>query len=274
MIVSLSVTITAITGYILACGRIDQLLLIIITGVYLLASGASALNQVQESRTDALMERTKKRPIPRGDISRRNALLISIMLIISGSVLLFFFAPVLCLVLGLFNIFWYNAVYTSLKFKTSFAIIPGALSGVIPIFIAWTATGAYIFDPKVVVLGFFLYIWQIPHFWLLILKYGKEYESAGLSSLSSFLSEEKMKNLIFVWLMASIVVAMFLPYFKIVNHPLIVIIYTFSNVWLMIYFSLSIIFKTKKFSFQPAFLQINILQVLIMILLIIDKFIQ
>lgn len=239
-----------------------------------MASGASALNQVQESRTDALMERTKRRPIPNGDITGNHALIIAILLILSGSALLFFFTTILCLILGLFNIFWYNVVYTSLKFKTAFAIIPGALSGVIPVFIAWTATGASLFEPKVIILGFFIYIWQIPHFWLLIIKYGKEYEKAGLSSLSAVLSEEKMKNLIFVWLMASIVVALFLPYFNIVNHPVIVIIYTALNIWLMIYFSLSIIFKKIPFKFRQAFMQINIFQVMIMFLLIIDKFIQ
>jgi heme o synthase len=274
IIVSISVTITAITGYILASGKFDFLLAITATGVFLLASGASALNQVQESHTDALMDRTKNRPIPLGDISRKHALIISMILIISGSLLMYFFTPVLCLILGLFNIFWYNVVYTSLKFKTAFAIIPGALSGVIPVFIAWAATGLSISDPKLIILSFFLYIWQIPHFWLLIIKYGKEYEKAGLSSLSALLDEEKMKNLIFVWLIASIVVALFLPYFNIVNHPVIVIIYTLLNIWLMIYFSLSFIFKKIQFRFRPAFLQINIFQLLVMLLLIIDKIIQ
>jgi len=274
VIVSISVTITALTGYVLASGKFDLRLFFSATAVFLLASGASALNQVQESHTDALMKRTKNRPIPSGNITKRNALLIAILLIVSGSVLLLFFTPILCLILGLFNIFWYNLVYTSLKFKTAFAIIPGALSGVIPVFIGWVATGAGISDPEVVILGFFLYIWQIPHFWLLIIKYGKEYEAAGLSSLSALLSEEKMKNLIFVWLIASVVVALFLPYFNIVNHPLIIIIYAALNIWLMIYFSLSIIFKKIQFSFRPAFMQINIFQLMIMLLLIIDKFIQ
>jgi heme o synthase len=274
VIVSLSVTITALTGYFLSSGRFDTGMFITIAGIYLLASGASALNQVQESQTDALMERTRKRPIPSGKISRKNAFIISLLLIITGSATLYFFTPAICLILGLFNIFWYNVVYTSLKFKTAFAIIPGALSGVIPVFIAWAAAGASIFEPEVVLLGFFLYIWQIPHFWLLIIKYGKEYESAGLSSLSALLSEEKMKNLIFVWLIASVVVALFLPYFNIVNHPVIVIIYTLLNIWLMIYFSLSVIFKKIPFRFSPAFMQINIFQVMIMFLLIIDKIIR
>ena len=274
VIVSISVTITALTGYILACGKIDLTLFATVFGVFLLASAASALNQVQESNSDALMDRTKKRPIPSGKISRKNALIVSIVLIIGGSAILFFFAPILCLVLGLFNIFWYNVVYTPLKFKTAFAIIPGALSGVIPVLIGWAASGAGITEPKIVMLGFFLYIWQIPHFWLLIIKYGKEYEAAGLSSLSSLLSEEQMKNLIFVWLISSVVVALFLPYFNIVNHPIIVLVYSALNIWLMIYFSLSIIFKKIPFRFRPAFMQINIFQILIMMLLIIDRFIQ
>jgi protoheme IX farnesyltransferase len=242
--------------------------------VYLLASGASAMNQVQESRTDALMERTKFRPIPNGDISHGMGLTISIILIISGALILFIFTPLVCLMLGLFNIIWYNILYTSLKFKSAFAIIPGALSGVIPVFIGWTAAGSNILDPQVIILGFFLYIWQIPHFWLLIIKYGKEYESAGLSSLSALFSEEKLKNLIFIWLISSVVAALFLPFFNIVDHPVVVIIFTLMNIWLMIYFSLSVFFKKIPFSFRPAFIQINIFQVLIMLLLITDKFIR
>lgn len=246
----------------------------VVSGVYLLASGASALNQVQESPTDALMDRTKNRPIPKGDISRRKGLVISIALIFMGAALLLIFSPTVCLLLGLFNILWYNLLYTSLKFKSAFAIIPGALSGVIPVFIGWTAAGSYILDPQVIILGFFLYIWQIPHFWLLIIKYGKEYESAGLSSLSALLSEEKLKNLIFIWLISSVVAALFLPYFNIVDHPVVVIIFTLMNIWLMIYFSLSVLFKKIPFSFRHAFIQINIFQVLIMLLLITDKFIR
>jgi heme o synthase len=274
VIVSSSVSITAFTGYILAGGKFDYKLGFTILGIYLLSSGASVLNQVQESRTDALMPRTKSRPIPSGEISRNSALAISLVLIVGGSLILYFQAPFLCVVLGLFNVFWYNVVYTSLKFKTAFAIIPGALSGVIPVLIAWVATGASVFDPKVILIGFFLYLWQIPHFWLLILRYGKEYEAAGLSSLSSLLSEDKMKNLIFVWLLASIIMALYLPYFDIVQHPVIVIIFAILNIWLMIYFSLSIIFRKIQFSFRPAFIQINVFQVLIMLLLIIDKLIQ
>lgn len=273
LIVSLSVTITAICGYILSAAKFDQGLFITAAAIYLLASGASALNQVQESVTDGLMERTKKRPIPNGNISRINALLISVLLISAGSGLLYFHCPIICLILGLFNVLWYNLVYTGLKFKTAFAIIPGALSGVIPVFIAWAASGASVSEPRIIIFSFFLYIWQIPHFWLLIIKYGKEYEKAGLSSLSSILTEEKMKNLIFVWLIASVVVALFLPYFNILNHPVLVIIYSLLNIWLMIYFSLSILFKKIQFSFRPAFIQINIFQLLVMLVLIIDKFI-
>jgi protoheme IX farnesyltransferase len=273
-VVSISVTITAVTGYILASGKFDYKLILTAAGVYLLASGASALNQVQEYRTDAMMERTRIRPIPQGKISRNSAIIISVLLIMAGSAILIGFTPLICFLLGLFNVLWYNLLYTSLKFRSAFAIIPGALSGVIPVFIGWAATEAPLFDPQVVILGFFLYIWQIPHFWLLIVKYGKQYESAGLSSLTALFSEDKIKNLIFIWLISSVVVALFLPFFNIIGHPVLVVIFSLMNIWLMIYFSFSILIRKIPFSFRPAFIQINIFQVLVMLLLITDKFIR
>ena len=82
--ITMSVTLTAATGYIVAAGRLEWAMIVPLIGVYLLAAGASALNQVQEVRTDALMPRTMGRPIPSGRMDRSTALFISGLLILMG----------------------------------------------------------------------------------------------------------------------------------------------------------------------------------------------
>jgi protoheme IX farnesyltransferase len=69
-------------------------------------------------------------------------------------------------------------VYTLLKRKTPFAIIPGSLVGAIPPAVGWVAAGGYLFDPQIIIISFFFFIWQIPHFWLLLLIFDKDYKQA------------------------------------------------------------------------------------------------
>jgi heme O synthase-like polyprenyltransferase len=122
--ITIFVAFTASIGYLLAAGVFNTQMLWATLGVFLLASGSSALNHVQERRFDALMKRTMNRPIPNGDISARGALLYSLSLIALGSVVLIFATNLISLALGIATLVWYNAIYTPLKRKNSLAIFP------------------------------------------------------------------------------------------------------------------------------------------------------
>ncbi|PLX12421.1 MAG: hypothetical protein C0597_13410, partial [Marinilabiliales bacterium] len=157
--VSLAVSFSAITGYIVAASSIDINILYIFLGVFLLSGGASALNQFQERNVDALMFRTKSRPIPSKLISAGLGLFIAILLCSAGFILLYLKVGTLPAMLGLLNLIWYNGFYTFLKKKTVFAVVPGSLTGVTPLLIGWSAVNNYLLDPQIVFISFFIYMW-------------------------------------------------------------------------------------------------------------------
>lgn len=128
---SLAVTLSSATGYFLFTNSPDYHLLFLAAGIFFLSSGAAVLNQYTERFADSMMERTRNRPIPSKRISETMALFISSILLILGCLFLYFngLTP---LILGILNVLLYNLLYTYLKKKTIFSIIPGALVGAVP----------------------------------------------------------------------------------------------------------------------------------------------
>ena len=151
-------------GYIAAADGIDTGVILPSIGILLLACGSAAINHYQERATDAMMSRTKNRPIPSGRISPENALAIAVFLLTIGSLILLFSGGMLALALGLLNLIWYNAIYTPLKKKNALAIIPGSLVGAIPPAVGWVSAGGSIFDPQILIIAFFFFIWPFK-FW-------------------------------------------------------------------------------------------------------------
>ncbi len=129
--ISLPVALTAGAGCLLASPYPGTRLLLCSAGVFLLACGSCGLNQYQERGIDRLMGRTKDRPLPSGRLTPNAALRASSAMIFAG-LLVLFHAGSGALALGLFAVFWYNVVYTPLKRKTAFSVIPGALIGAVP----------------------------------------------------------------------------------------------------------------------------------------------
>jgi protoheme IX farnesyltransferase len=235
-----------------------------------MACGSAVINHIQERNTDALMERTRNRPIPSERISVRDALVISIFLIGIGSALLFLngFVP---LILGLLNLFWYNVVYTPLKKVSQIAIIPGSLIGAIPPVIGWTSAGGNIFDPQILIISFFFFIWQIPHFWLLLLMLGKDYEQAGFPSLTQVFDSKQLSRITFVWIIATVVTSLLIPFFGIVKNPVIFISLLALGIWLTWNASKFLKDKEQKMNFRFAFRQINIFALFVMIIISLDQ---
>ncbi len=269
--ITLFVTVTTAFGFICAAGEISTRLIAPVIGILLLACGSAVINHYQERNTDALMNRTKSRPIPSGKISQQNALNLALVLILVGSVILYIGAGILALGLGLLNILWYNGIYTPLKKHSALAIIPGSLVGAIPPAVGWVAAGGYIFDPQILIIAFFFFIWQIPHFWLLLLILSKDYEQAGFPTLTKIFDYDQLSRITFMWISATGATGIIIPLFGIVKFPLIDFTIFVLSLWL-IWKSTSLLQNNRgKKSFSFAFREINIFALLVVILLSIDK---
>lgn len=213
------VAVTTAMGAILFAGSARAAMLAPVLGVLLLACGSAALNHVQERDLDARMARTRRRPIPSGRISVGGALLWAAALAGAGALILALATNSTALALGLLALFWYNAIYTPLKRRTAFAVLPGSLIGALPPIIGWTAAGGSPLDSQALGMGAFLFIWQVPHFWLLLLVYGREYSAAGLPSLTSLFSPAQLSRMTFAWMLATAAACLLLPWFGVVEGP-------------------------------------------------------
>ena len=199
---SLAITISAVTGWLLSSGTGINRLSMLCSGIFFLTAGSAVLNQYTERDLDAKMQRTSRRPIVKNVISGKTALAILSLLITIGSLLLLA-AGTVPFILGLSGIFLYNILYTNLKKLTFLAIIPGALVGSIPPLIGYTAAGGNIFEEKILFFSAFMFLWQIPHFLLLLIRYGNEYQYAGFRTLYDFAGVSQIRKITLVWIVIS-----------------------------------------------------------------------
>ncbi len=213
--IMLPVTLTGFTGYFIFEPHISVKLLLVSLGILSLAISASVLNQIQEVKTDGKMNRTKDRPLPARKIKVKHAIYFFFCLFIAGTALIYTWGNLSASLIGLFTIAWYNGVYTYSKKITAFAVIPGAITGALPPLIGWVAAGGGLWDKPIIFVEFLLFTGQIPHFWLLIMKYGQEYKNAGFPTITDLLSNTRIKRLTFIWTITSVIAALYLCYFNI-----------------------------------------------------------
>ncbi len=267
------VTITTVFGYISYLGKFSFNVIVPALGILVLSCGSAAINHYQERDTDALMDRTKNRPIPSGRISPQNALIIAVTLILIGSFILLIGSGVLALLLGLLNLLWYNGIYTPLKKISALAIIPGSLVGAIPPMVGWVAAGGSLQNPQIWILAFFFFIWQIPHFWLLLLVLGKDYEQAGFPTLTQVFSNEQLARITFVWIVSTVVSCLLIPLFGVVQNSYINFGLLLAGLWLT-WQAIKLLRSSKeRINFRFTFREINLFALLVVILLSIDKLI-
>ena len=269
--ISLLATLSTATGYLLATGKITTQMFVPTAAVFLLACGSCALNQYQEREIDQWMERTKSRPIPSGRLNPQTALQISLGLILFGALTLFFGAGTLTLALGLFAVLWYNLIYTPLKQKTAFAAVPGALVGAIPPVLGWVAGGGTLLDPRIGGVGLFFFIWQIPHFWLLLLDASKDYENAGLPSITRFFSTRQIKRIVFIWLLSTGVSALTFPAFGLINLRSVYLFFFAATVWLTWTTIIFLRSQTVEVSSRFTFMKLNVYVLFVIFLLSFDR---
>lgn len=182
--ITLLVVFTSLVGFVTATSSSpwSGLLLAALAGTGLVAAGASVLNQVMERATDALMHRTRTRPIPAGRIRPEAAALFGALLTLLGLALLVTACGALASLVALCTWASYLFVYTPLKRRTHLATIVGAVPGALPPVIGWAAASGSL-EPGAFILFAIVFLWQIPHFLAIAWLYREDYERGGFPML-------------------------------------------------------------------------------------------
>lgn len=182
-------------------------------GLSFISAGSFAYNQVQEVKQDGLMKRTKHRPLITGEISVKKGTHFSFFLILVGLLFLYKVNGV-AFVLGLFSIVLYNGPYTLIwKRKWAYGAIPGALPGVGPVLIGYAASGAPFFSSENLYLFLILFLWQMPHFWAIAIRFKNDYSAADFPVLPVSKGKERTLFVMGLYLFAYVGVALAAPFF-------------------------------------------------------------
>ena len=264
---SLAVVLSSVAGYYLYSNSFDHHLFFLASGVFFLASGAAVLNQYTEREYDSLMARTKDRPIPSKKIKEQTALWISSGLLVAGCLLLLI-NGIIPFLLGVINVLLYNLLYTYLKKKSILSIIPGALVGAVPPLIGFSAAGGNISSINIIVYSIFMFLWQLPHFWLILIKYGKEYEKAGFASISSYLTDLQIRQLTFFWVILTTCFLFSFGLFSDVFSRELIILFSIFNTSFIFAFYRMLFFKKGHQEIRGAFIMINSFSIIVMFMII------
>lgn len=207
---SFSVVFSTIAGYILAADNVKILdILLLLFGGYCIVGASNSFNQIIEKEKDALMDRTKSRPLPTKQISKSNAFWISVILTLIGLFVLYtinyktaFFAAV--------SVFIYTCIYTPLKPITPLSVFVGAIPGAIPFMLGWVAaTNQFGIEPGT--LFMIQFFWQFPHFWALGWMLDDDYKKAGFNMLPTGKRDKKTAFQIILYVLWMIIISVF-PY--------------------------------------------------------------
>jgi len=209
--------VSAATAYIVRKPSFESAALASLFSLFLLFLGAATLNNYQDRDMDGRFRRTQGRPLATGEITSQAALVQALILILAGTLGLFLASgsPLLPFV-GLLGVGSYNLLYTPLKRRTALAIVPGALCGVVPIVMGWMAAGGGLESPKLWILVVVLGVWQLPHFWLVVLASREDYRESDIPSMLRLLSVDQLNKLVFVWVTSFAALTLLLPLYRVV----------------------------------------------------------
>ncbi|MCO4753510.1 MAG: heme o synthase [Bacteriovoracaceae bacterium] len=243
-----------------------------VLGTTLISSGSLALNQIQEISRDKKMERTQKRPLATGEISKKTALIISISNMVVGSSILFWVNPVTCYI-GLSIIALYNGLYTlHWKPKWMFAAVPGAVPGALPGVLGFSAVNNNLLSPESVYLFLVMFLWQMPHFWTLAIRFADDYERGEFPILPVVVGKERTIYHISFYVFAYALLAIMAPFFVsfFVAYFVLMIPFALMVVWEFFKYAKS----TSEKAWLPFFLWTNFSLLVFLYAPLADKYIR
>lgn len=275
---AVSVVFSSIAGFLLGVTDLASLsvvvLLKLIIGGYCMVGASNAFNQVIEKDLDALMDRTKNRPIPSGRMESNIALIIAVALTILGIVLLYTINPKSAM-FGAISIFLYTSVYTPLKTVTSLSVFVGAFPGAIPFMLGWVAATNN-FGIEAGTLFLIQFFWQFPHFWAIGWFLYEDYEKAGFFMLPTGKKDKgtAMQVILYtIWL----IVASLLPVLGYTGQlyitPIAAVLVLLLGLWMLFYAIRLYQLRTAKSARTLMLVSVSYIT-LLQLVYIFDKFLR
>lgn len=275
---AVSVVFSSIAGFLLGVTDLVSLsgvvLLKLIIGGYCMVGASNAFNQVIEKDLDALMDRTKNRPIPSGRMESNIALIIAVVLTVLGIVLLYTINPKSAM-FGAISIFLYTSVYTPLKTVTSLSVFVGAFPGAIPFMLGWVAATNN-FGIEAGTLFLIQFFWQFPHFWAIGWFLYEDYEKAGFFMLPTGKKDKgtAMQVILYtIWL----IVASLLPVLGYTGQlyitPIAAVVVLLLGLWMLFYAIRLYQLRTAKSARTLMLVSVSYIT-LLQLVYIFDKFLR
>jgi len=275
---AISVLFSSIAGYFLGIDDANpfqwSVLIMLIIGGYCMVGASNAFNQVIEKDLDALMDRTKNRPVPAGRMSPNTALIVASLLTIVGISLLYAINPKSAM-FGAISIFLYTSVYTPLKTMTSLSVFVGAFPGAIPFMLGWVAaTGNFGIEAGTLFL--IQFFWQFPHFWAIGWFLYEDYEKAGFFMLPTG-KKDKGTALQVILYTIWLIIASLLPALgytgKLFLTPVAAILVFLLGIW-MLYYSVQL-YKLRSAKAAKTLMLVSVSYItLLQLVYIFDKFLR
>ena len=275
---AISVVFSSVAGFMLGIYDLHSLdwmvLLKLAVGGYCMVGASNAYNQVIEKDLDALMDRTKNRPVPAGRMSPPIALVIASFLTIVGISLLYTINPKTAM-FGAISIFLYTSIYTPLKTMTSLSVFVGAFPGAIPFMLGWVAaTGEFGIEAGTLFL--IQFFWQFPHFWAIGWFLYEDYEKAGFYMLPTG-KRDKGTALQIILYTVWLILASLLPVLGFTGRfyitPIAAIVVFFFFFWLLFY-ALRL-YKSRTAKEARTLMLVSVLYItLLQLVYIFDKFLR
>lgn len=280
---SISVVFSSIAGYFLGILDISTFswttLLMLSLGGYCMVGASNAFNQIIERDLDALMERTKNRPIAAGRMSVNTAFILATVLTLIGLIILYLINPKTAM-FGAISIFLYTSVYTPLKTLTPLSVFVGAIPGAIPFMLGWVAATDD-FSLEAGTLFLIQFFWQFPHFWAIGWFLYDDYKKAGFFMLPT---GEKDKGtalqiiLYTIWLIIASLLPAIFPYIGIVGSrlyltPVSAIVVFLLGIWML--YSAFELYKKRDSKAARKLMLISVSYItLLQLVYIADKFLR
>ncbi len=275
MRLALSVVFSSLAGYLLGTDIVDfKTLVLLAFGGYFMVGASNAFNQIIEKDLDALMNRTKNRPIPAGRMSVKTAFIIASIFTVLGVVILYTINKQTAM-FGAISIFLYTCIYTPLKTKTPIAVFVGAIPGAIPFMLGWVAaTNDFGIEPGTLfALQFF---WQFPHFWAIGWFLYTDYEKAGFFMLPTGKQDRgtAVQTIMYtIWTMLVSVIPVFGFTGKLQLSIVAAIIVLLLGLWMLYYAVRLFNVMTERAAKQLMLVSVSYIS-LVQIVYVIDKFIS